>query len=78
MIQQFHNQVWGPKETKSVCQSYLYSHVYYNTVHHSQGRELSQVPVVMPVISATWEAEIWRIMVQDQPGQIVHKTPSLK
>jgi hypothetical protein len=30
-----------------------------------------QVPVVMPVILTTWEAEIRRIVVQGQPGQIV-------
>jgi hypothetical protein len=32
----------------------------------------------MPVTLATWEADIRRIVVQDQPGQIVHKTPSPK
>jgi hypothetical protein len=32
----------------------------------------------MPVIPATWEAEIRRITVQGQPGQIVHKIPSPK
>jgi hypothetical protein len=32
----------------------------------------------MPVILATQEAEIRRIMVQSQPGQIVHKTLSRK
>jgi hypothetical protein len=31
-----------------------------------------------PVILATWEAEIRRIEVQDQPKQIVHETLSLK
>jgi hypothetical protein len=31
-----------------------------------------------PVILATWEAEIRRIMVQGQPRQIVHETSSLK
>jgi hypothetical protein len=30
------------------------------------------------VILTTWEAENGWIMVQDQPGQIVHNTPSLK
>jgi hypothetical protein len=28
----------------------------------------------MPIILATWEAEIRRISVQDKPRQIVHKT----
>jgi hypothetical protein len=32
----------------------------------------------MPVILATWEAEIRRISVQGQPQQIVHKTPTPK
>jgi hypothetical protein len=32
----------------------------------------------MPVILATQEAEIRRIRVQSQPGQIVHKTLSQK
>jgi hypothetical protein len=31
-----------------------------------------------PVILTTWEAEIGRIVVPDQPRQIVHKTSSLK
>jgi hypothetical protein len=29
----------------------------------------------MPIILVTWEAEIGRITVQGQPGQIVHETP---
>jgi hypothetical protein len=32
----------------------------------------------VPAIPATWEAEIRRIVVQSQPGQIVHKTLSQK
>jgi hypothetical protein len=32
----------------------------------------------MPVILATWKAEIRRIMVQGQPRKIVHETPSPK
>jgi hypothetical protein len=30
---------------------------------------------LMSIILATWEAEIRRITVQDQPGQIVHEAP---
>jgi hypothetical protein len=33
---------------------------------------------LMPAILATWEAEIRRMEVPGQPGQIVHKTPSPK
>jgi hypothetical protein len=36
------------------------------------------VPVATPVILATQEAEIRRIVVQSQPRQIVHKTLSQK
>jgi hypothetical protein len=32
----------------------------------------------MPIILSTWEAEIGSIMVQGQPRQIVHETPSPK
>jgi hypothetical protein len=32
----------------------------------------------MPIILATWEAEIERIAVGGQPGQIVEETPSPK
>jgi hypothetical protein len=35
-------------------------------------------PWLTPVILATEEAEIRRIVVQNHPGQIVHKTPSQK
>jgi hypothetical protein len=33
---------------------------------------------LMSIILATWEAKIWRTVVQGQPKQIVHKTPSPK
>jgi hypothetical protein len=33
---------------------------------------------LMPIIPTTWEAEIKRIKVPGQPGQIVRKTPSPK
>jgi hypothetical protein len=33
---------------------------------------------LMPVILATWEADIWKIIVQSQSEQVVHKTPSPK
>jgi hypothetical protein len=32
----------------------------------------------MPIILATQKTEIWRISVQSQPGEIVHKTQSQK
>jgi hypothetical protein len=34
--------------------------------------------VLTPVIPATWEVEIRKIVVQSQPRQIVHKTLSQK
>jgi hypothetical protein len=30
---------------------------------------------LMPEVPTTWEAEIWRTVVQDQPGQNVSQTP---
>jgi hypothetical protein len=38
----------------------------------------SQAPVLRPIILATWEAEIRRIVVQGQLGQRVCKTLSQK
>jgi hypothetical protein len=42
----------------------------------SQVKYQSLAPVAMPVILATWETEIKRIMVQGQPRQIVLEIPS--
>jgi hypothetical protein len=39
---------------------------------------LSRVPVLMPVILATQEAEIRRMAISSQPGQIVQETLSRK
>jgi hypothetical protein len=36
---------------------------------------MSQAPVALPVILATWEAEIRRIMIQSQLGQIILLDP---
>jgi hypothetical protein len=41
-------------------------------------RKVSRYQWLMPVVLTTWEAEIRKIEVQDQPGQIAHKTPSPK
>jgi hypothetical protein len=38
---------------------------------------MARCPWFMPIILATWEAEIQRIVVLAQPGQIVHETPKL-
>jgi hypothetical protein len=32
----------------------------------------------MPIILATWDAEIRRVVVQGQPGQILHEIPIFK
>jgi hypothetical protein len=43
----------------------------------TKNTKTSQVPVwLMSVILATHKAEIRRIMIQSQPGQIAHKTVS--
>jgi hypothetical protein len=41
----------------------------------STKREWSQMQWIMAVILTTWEAEIRRIFVRDQPGQTVSETP---
>jgi hypothetical protein len=33
---------------------------------------------LIPVILATWEAEIWRTKVRGQPGEILYKIPIFK
>jgi hypothetical protein len=34
--------------------------------------------VVLPIILATWETEIWKIKVQGQPEQVIRERPSPK
>jgi hypothetical protein len=41
-----------------------------------QEEEGSQARWLMPVISPTWEVEIRRVALQDQPGEKVGKTSS--
>jgi hypothetical protein len=43
-----------------------------------KNRSTNQVLVSHPCILTTWEAEIWRITVQGQPGEIVCETPISK
>jgi hypothetical protein len=49
--------------------------------HHINKKRCSktcfnQMWCLMPGIPVTWEVEIGSIVVQDQPGQKLHKTPS--
>jgi hypothetical protein len=43
---------------------------------HKSGRIRAGCWWLTPVIPATWEADIERIEIQAQPGQIVHETTS--
>jgi hypothetical protein len=45
----------------------------YNTHNRQDLDKMARCPWLTPVILATWEAEIRRIEIQSQPGQIVHK-----
>jgi hypothetical protein len=41
-------------------------------------KKKAEHPWYIPISLATWETQIRRIVVPDQPRQIVHKTPSPK
>jgi hypothetical protein len=47
-------------------------------INKTKNKNITGRQWLTPVILATWEAEIGRTEVQDQPKQIVHKTPSPK
>jgi hypothetical protein len=49
-----------------------------DTSHFSIKNTSAGCQWLTPVILAIWEAEIRRIAVQSQPGQIVHEIPSPK
>jgi hypothetical protein len=51
---------------------------YLENTHHKKRAAAARHWWLMSVILATQEAEIRRIKVQSQPGQIVHKTISQK
>jgi hypothetical protein len=56
-----------PLQSGTNCKKFIKS-VGFNARHQC----------LTPVILATWETEVWRIKVQGQPREIVHKTPSPK
>jgi hypothetical protein len=47
---------------------------HHSIKHQVLKTKTTQTNKVTTVILATWEVEIRRIVVQDQPGQKVHKT----
>jgi hypothetical protein len=58
---------------------YLYIHIIYIYIYIYcifKNIHLCQAWWIKPVILAIWEAVIGKMVVQGQPGQEVHKTPS--
>jgi hypothetical protein len=79
----------SPKYQKVGIQIFLtlllwfrYVLIYLPRIHvlkfHFCGEVLRGCQWLMPVILATWEAEIGRTVIQGQPGQTVHEAPSPK
>jgi hypothetical protein len=51
---------------------------WFSENHKKKNKRTAGRQWFMPIILATWEAEIRRMVVPGQPRQIVCETPSLK